>query len=368
MNHNEHNENKGFSSQYLPSYSVGPKAYDNVAEICLKYGKKAVAVGGKRALAAAKDELEKAIAGTGLEIIDYIWYGGEASYENAEMVMSQPKFKEADMIFAFGGGKALDTCKYSSCIAKKPVFTFPTIAGTCAAASTESIMYYPTGVMRDTFETIKPAVHIFINTQIIANAPEVYLWTGIGDTMAKHFETSLAGRGRELSHGNALGVEMASMCYKPLVKYGEKALADCKTHTPSYELQQICLCNIITTGMVSGFIEFSLNSSIAHSLFYGMTVLPQIEKNHLHGEVVSYGVLVLLMYDGQMDKLNELYPFYKAVGLPTKLADIEVKYEELAPAIDKCLDVDDIHNAPYEVTAEKLYKAISDLEEYNKNN
>ncbi|MCQ4728118.1 hypothetical protein NE664_15900, partial [Anaerotignum faecicola] len=28
---------------------------------------------------------------------------------------------------------ALDTCKYSAYVSKKPVFTFPTIAGTCAA-------------------------------------------------------------------------------------------------------------------------------------------------------------------------------------------------------------------------------------------
>ena len=42
-----------------------------------------------------------------------------------------------------------------------------------------------------------------------------------------------------------------------------------------------------------------------------MTVLPQIEKDHLHGEVVSYGVLVLLIYDNQLERLDELYPFYK---------------------------------------------------------
>ena len=31
----------------------------------------------------------------------------------------------------------------------------------------------------------------------------------------------------------------------------------------------------------------------------------------------------------------EDYPFYKSVKLPTKLADIEVKFEELGPVIDK---------------------------------
>ncbi len=359
------NKSDGFSQQFLPDYTVGPEAYKDVAAVCGKYGTKAIAIGGKRALAAAKGELEKALNGSGIKILDFVWYGGEASFENAENIMALDKFAQADMIFAFGGGKALDTCKYSAYVSKKPVFTFPTIAGTCAAASSEAIMYYPSGVMRETVETGRPAVHIFINTKIIAEAPEVYLWTGIGDTMAKHFETSLAGRGKELSHGEALGIEMGSMCYKPLVKYSKKALDDCKNNVSSYDLEQICLCNIVTTGLVSGFINSSLNSNIAHSIFYGMTVLPQIEKDHLHGEVVSYGVLVLLIYDNQLERLDELYPFYKSIGLPTKLADIDVKMEELTPVIDKCLDVEDIRNVPYEVTREKLMEAITYLEEYN---
>lgn len=353
-----------FSEQFFPNYTVGINAFERVQEICGYYGKKAIAIGGKRALAAVKDMIEDSLKNSEIEIIEYVWYGGEASFENAKNIMNLDKFKEADMIFAFGGGKALDTCKYAACLSKKPIFTFPTIAGTCAAASSEAIMYYPSGVMRETFETGKPALHIFINTQVIANAPQIYLWTGIGDTMSKHFETSLAARGKELKHGEALGIEMAKMCYKPLIKYGKKALDDCERHVASYELEQICLCVIVTTGLVSGLINVSLNSSIAHSLFYGMTVLPQIEKNHLHGEVVSYGVLVLLIYDEQMDKLSELYPFYKSIGLPTKLKDIEVTYGELAPVMDKCLDVEDIHNAPYIVTKEKLLEAISYLEEF----
>ena len=36
-----------------------------------------------------------------------------------------------------------------------------------------------------TFSKIPPK-HIFIDTQIIADAPDKYLWAGIGDTMSKH--------------------------------------------------------------------------------------------------------------------------------------------------------------------------------------
>ena len=92
--------------QYLPCYTVGPDAYERVPEVCRPYGKKAVAVGGHRALAAAKPYLEKALEGSEIEILDYVWYGGEASIENAEMVANTESYKNADMVFAFGGGKS----------------------------------------------------------------------------------------------------------------------------------------------------------------------------------------------------------------------------------------------------------------------
>ena len=228
-------------------------------------------------------------------------------------------------------------------------------------------MYYPNGEARDTYECHKPAIHVFINTEIIAKAPDIYLWAGIGDTMAKHFETSLAARDRkDLSFTQALGVEVGTMCYRPLVQYGAKAIADCKADHTSAELEQIVLTNIITTGIVSGCVGVTINSNIAHALCYGLTILPQIEKNHLHGEIVSYCTLVLLMIDGQTDKVDELYPLYKAINLPTKLSDLEVKREELDPVIEKMLVVDDIKYVPYKVTKDMVYNAIDALEEYNK--
>ena len=355
------------NQKFFPNYTVGPDAYEAIESVCSRYGTKAVAIGGKRALAAAKPYLEKALKDSSIEIIAYEWYGGEASLENSEMLMNLDSYKQADMVFAFGGGKAIDTCKYASLISGKPFFTFPTIAATCAPASAEAIMYYPNGEARDTYECHKPAIHVFINTEIIAKAPDIYLWAGIGDTMAKHFETSLAARDRkDLSFTQALGVEVGTMCYRPLVQYGAKAIADCKADHTSAELEQIVLTNIITTGIVSGCVGVTINSNIAHALCYGLTILPQIEKKNLHGEIVSYCTLVLLMIDGQTDKVDELYPLYKAINLPTKLSDLEVKREELDPVIEKMLVVDDIKYVPYKVTKDMVYNAIDALEEYNK--
>ena len=96
-------------SIHLPSYSIGDKVYNKIPEICETYGKKIIAIGGHKAINAAREKIEKAIEGSDLEILDFLWYGGEATYENVEALMENPLVKEADIIFAIGGGKSTDT-------------------------------------------------------------------------------------------------------------------------------------------------------------------------------------------------------------------------------------------------------------------
>ena len=354
-------------SQYIVNYSVGADAYKEIPTVCKAYGKFAVVVGGKRALMAAEGHIKNAVMDSDINLLGFIWYGGEASIENAEALTEQEAFKNADMVFAVGGGKAIDTCKYAAKLSQKPLFTFPTIAATCAAASAEAIMYYSNGVTRGTYEMHKTPIHVFINTKVIAEAPDLYLWAGIGDTMAKHFETSLAVRERtDTTFNQDLGVAIGEMCYKPLVKFGTKAIEDCKNDTISTELEKIILTNIITTGIVSCHVGVTINSNIAHAICYGLTVLPQIEERHLHGEVVAYCTLLLLFIDNQLDKVEELFPLYKEIKLPTKLSDLEVSIDELKPVIEKALDVDDIKYVPYKISYSMINDAVCALEDYNK--
>ena len=152
----------------FPGYSVGTDAYEDIKEICPAYGKKAAIIGGKHALAAAQDKIIAAAKEAGIEIIGPFWYGGEASVENIEMLKS--KVADADMIFAVGGGKAIDTCKVLSHSTDRPFFTFPTIASTCASCTSLGILYHPDGSLREYSFSKIPPKHIFIDTQIIATA------------------------------------------------------------------------------------------------------------------------------------------------------------------------------------------------------
>lgn len=352
----------------LPSYSIGEGVYQKIGDICSGFGSKAVVIGGNKALAAARDKLLGAIVESKIEIIGFIYYGGEASYENVENLRQNEIVQNAEMIFAVGGGKALDTAKALGETIGKNVFAFPTIASTCAGTTSVSIMYYPDGRFKRPFFLKKPPVHTFIDTEIIAQAPTRYMWAGIGDTLAKHYESVVSSRGDELKYYHAMGVTLSRMCVEPILKYGVQAMEANKKGIVNRALEESVLAIIVTTGICSIFLTMEeiidYNTGLAHGIFYALTSYPHIEKNHLHGEVVGYGVLVLALVDKQMEEFKKLYDFYQAIELPCKLADLEITKEELANIIPQVLAMKDIDKNPYVITEKMLYEAFMALEEY----
>lgn len=187
----------------------------------------------------------------------------------------------------------------------KPVFTFPTIASTCAATTAVSILYHADGTFLAPDFHKAPPVHAFILPSVIAAAPRRYIWAGMGDTYAKYFEAEMSSRGEALVHYHALGVNVSRMCLDPLLTYGAQAMADIDAERCTYAVEQVILAIIVTTGIASILLTaehiVDYNSGLAHAVFYALTAWPHIEARHLHGEVVGFGVLILLLTDGNLD-------------------------------------------------------------------
>ncbi len=351
---------------FFPSYTIGSDAYGEIVKICRPYGNKAVVLGGEKAINAAENKIKCAVKDSSLKITGFFHFGGEASMENIERLKEIPQVKDADMIFAVGGGKAIDTGKVLAHTTVRPFFTFPTIASTCASCTSLGILYYPDGSLREYSISNIPPVHIFIDSEIIVNAPNKYLWAGIGDSMAKYFETSVSSRGDELIHSQAMGVSLGNMCNGPFVKYGEKALNDCRDHTVSPELEEIILGIIVSTGFVSNLVSMDITSGLAHAVYNGFTVLSQIEEyGHLHGEIVSYGILILLIADRQKEEFERVFRFNKSLGLPTKLSDLHSSMKDADKVIEKALKGIDVNHYPYHVTPEMIREAMESIEAYN---
>ena len=67
--------------------------------------------------------------------------------------------KQADMIFAVGGGRACDTGKYLANELDKPLFCFPTVASNCAAVTAISVIYHPDGSFANTTIPKQRTIH-----------------------------------------------------------------------------------------------------------------------------------------------------------------------------------------------------------------
>lgn len=354
-------------SIYLPQFTVGEHAFEAFKPEMGKYGASVAVIHGEKAWAAARDLVVPAIEKAGLELTREFVYGHDATYENVEKIISDRAVQEADMLLAVGGGKCIDTVKLAADKLGKPVFTVPSIASNCAPITKISIMYHEDGSFKDIPRLTNVPVHCFINPSLVLAAPVRYLWAGIGDAMAKHVESSWSAKaGERLDYGSELGIAAGRMCFYPILQDGAQALRDAAAGKVSEELKNTILNIVISPGIVSVSVHPDYNGGIAHALFYGLTSRKHIEKNHLHGEVVSYGTLVNLMVDEDWEKLSQTYALHREIGLPVCLADLELEKEDLLEdVLEVTMANQEMLHTPYPVTKDMIYGAIQRLEDYD---
>ena len=316
----------------MSDYTVGEDAFDAIPETLAAYGAKTVVlVGGRRALDAAAPGITAALAGTGVAILDTVVYGTDSTRTNVNRLVAHPAFAEADVAFAIGGGKAIDTVKTAASELGKTVFSVPTICSNCSAATAIAVIFHDDGSLEGYAYPPCPA-HIFINPQIIAEAPAEYFWAGIGDALSKQPEIEWATSTRELGHTARLGLALARTCTEPLMTWGVQGLADVRAGRSSEAVRQIALDIVVNTGYVSNLTnqpDFYYNSTLAHAFYNGSTGVKR-PGTYLHGEVVSFGVLVMLAYAGNRAELERYASFNREMGLPVTLAQIGLDGSRLA--------------------------------------
>lgn len=349
----------------LPKYIIGTDAFDAIPSVCLNYGKNLQIIGGKTGILSSIKALKESLKESDINLMQPLYYGGEASDENIELLCKEIEGNSAHIIAGIGGGKAIDTAKAVAVRLGLPVITIPTIASTCAAISRLSVVYDSNHKFARFIHFDTPPLACFINSKIIAEAPVDYFRAGMGDTLAKYYECTFASRGDSLNYTNGLGRTISHMCADPIFEYGIQALKDCEDKKTTSSLEQIIQAIIVNTGIVSILVDEDYNGALAHSLFYGLTLLPHIEDNYLHGDVVAFGVLVQLMIDKNIDEVLKVRTFLKDIGCPTKLKDIEVDLnrESLSKVLTETVTGPDMNKIPYKIDEGMVFNALSQLEE-----
>lgn len=346
-------------NRFFCGYSVGEDALRGFKNICAPLGKKVLIIGGEKALAAAQAKLNAALT-PDFETVDTVLYGNECSKERAEELAGIYKDRDVDFVVGVGGGKAIDMAKCTAHILRKSVVTVPTIASTCAATSALSVVYTENHAFSEFWYYEKPAYHCFIDTQIIAEAPIEYLRAGIGDTMAKFYETEFSARGRKKGYSDLMALSIASMCKQPLVENAVSALDLCREGKTGSSLETVARIILVSTGMVSMMINPKFNGAVAHALFYGLTEIEGFEEKFLHGDVVGYAAIVQLVLDEKETEAQNIKKFLEKIGIETTLGKrgISTDRKTLEKVLSATLDDPDMEVVPYEITADMLYNAI----------
>ncbi len=342
-------------------YVQGSGAINDLGSFLSMYGKKAILIGGKRALDTVIESVKNTFSAAGM---DYIIndFQGECSKNEINRLVDEVKQNNVDIVVGIGGGKAVDAAKACAYYAKLPIAVVPTIASTDAPCSALSVIYKDDGVFEEYLVLPSNPNMVLIDTAIIAEAPLRLFVAGMGDAMATWFEADACAKSgaKNLSGGGSTiaALTLAKLCYETLIAYGYQAAVAVNNNVVTEAVEKIVEANTLLSGI--GFESSGL--ACAHSVHNGLTVLSETHS-FLHGEKVAFGTLVQLVLENRSrDELEALLNFCAEVGLPITLSDIGIgeasKEDIMKVAIATTKEGETIHNMPFKVDAQMVYGAI----------
>jgi len=340
-------------------YIQGFRAIERLENEMQNFGKVGLCIMAPSAMKMLSGKLPKQTAGLRLIVEEF---NRECCDREIERLANLGNECHAQFVVAVGGGKTIDTGKIVANRLSAPVVVVPTIASTDAPCSACAVVYSEDGVMvRVEYQKRNPNL-VLVDSAIIANAPERFLVSGMGDALATWFEAESCRKSKSNNEAGELGpltaYALARLCYDTLLEYGVAALVSCKAKSVTPALEHVIEANTLLSGL--GFESGGI--AMAHSIHNGLTVLPQTH-NYYHGEKVALGVLASLFLNGESKALiDEVYSFCESVGLPTTLAELGlagVSPDELKKvAARACIEGESIHHEGGDITPEMVVHAL----------
>jgi glycerol dehydrogenase len=292
-------------------------------------------------------------------------FRGECSFEEVErlVVTARKATPAVDCVVAVGGGKCIDTGKAVAFRLDLPVVICPTIASTDAPCSAVSIMYTPEGVGKGPeFYPDSPAL-VVVDTGIIATAPVRHLISGMGDALATGYEARTCYRnpeGRSIvgARMTIAALTIAELCARTVFEDGVRASEAINRGEINESVERIIEANTLLSGI--GFESCGL--AAAHAYAAGLTVIPVLHRDFLHGELVAIGLTAHLLLEDNPAEARKVSRFLNKVGLPVCLGqfglDPEKDSEVLMEAMKAAAAEPIVNNEPFEITPDKLMSAF----------
>ncbi|PJM78761.1 iron-containing alcohol dehydrogenase [Bifidobacterium scaligerum] len=314
-----------------------PHAYENSVSIedagplLSNLGRSAFVIAGRRAFAAAGQALSKALDGQGIDYVVH-YLEGEPTVSRADAFAAAAAGR--DLVIALGGGKVMDLAKAVSRRTGARLVTVPTIAATCAAWTSVYLLYTEDHKV-DRHEWIDGVPElVLVDKSVILAAPERYLFSGVGDALAKWYEECHAEDDSTIDLLYRLRTRIGSLTrdtleHEFLDRYDPAAPQDVV-----YELKSEAVDSImLLAGLPVGFRPHAPHKAVprlelAHAFYNSWTWVPTAIRP-LHGELVSFGVAVQLAQQGADEAtLTQYLQRIHRIGLPVTLAQTGIERDE----------------------------------------
>jgi len=277
--------------------------------------------------------------------------------------------QKCDSIITAGGGKVLDAGKILAEYLSVPCITVPLSASTCAGWTALGNIYTAEGkfvkdIKLQSCPKILVCDHTFINS-----APRKTLSSGIADSLAKWYESSIT------STSNKDGIiqqaiQIARVLRDQLFIQAEEAYKNPTEDNLAWS--NVVEANSLTAGLIGGIGGEKCRTAAAHAIHNAITQLCST-KRPLHGEIVGVGILIQLRLEESKNNnklanqsINQLVKLMKNLNLPTTISELGINVFEndnlQKIASFTCRKESEIHFLPFEFSKEDIIQVISKFE------
>lgn len=340
-------------------YIQGKGEMGNIGKYASPFGKKLFMITNQFLFDKFKSILDRNVQDYDVDI-EYAIFSDECTYNEMRRLTDEFKKAGCDVVVGVGGGKALDTAKGVATYCGAPLAIVPTSAAQDAPCSSVSVVYKENGEFDSfMFHKANPNL-VIVDSQVICEAPARMIAAGMGDGLSTLFE-SRACVASDVENGvggkaTQSAPVLAQLCYKIIMENGRMAYKSVENNVVTKALEAVIEANIYLSGIGAE----GTGDAGAHGIYNALTLLKEC-RSYLHGELVSFGILVQLVLENEsMSTVNDILSFCTSVNLPVCLADIGVdkSNEEALKKVAAAAAADTLVNMPFEVTADDVYAAI----------
>ena len=346
----------------------GKDAWQNSLPEILKISKSPLLVGRSLITRSLRSKIHNDLSQLNLKV-----YNFELEYdcceEDLKRIYKHAIERKCDSVITAGGGKVLDAGKLLAEYLSVPCITVPLSASTCAGWTALANLYTTEGKFVKDIKLKSCPKLLICDHSFINSAPKKTLSSGIADSLAKWYESSIT------SSSNKDGIiqqaiQVARVLRDQLFIQGE----DAYNHPSQDNLawSNIVEANSITAGLIGGIGGEKCRTAAAHAIHNAITQIHS-SKRPLHGEIVGVGILIQLRLEESKNNnklanqsINQLVKFMKKLNLPTTILELGINVFEndnlQKIASFTCRKESEIHFLPFEFSKEDIIQVISKFE------